>query len=141
ADFGMVAFFVVFRFADVVQQQREVKQAGAVETLKQRRVMFVRLVLRLPNPVELFEADQRVFVGGVLMIKLVLHQAGEPAEFRDVFAEQIHLVHGAQNRRDAAAASENGKKRLAHALVVKKIVAPQQKLVRDDLREVGMQLN
>ena len=102
--------------------------------------MFIRLVLRLPNPVELFKADQRVFVGGVLMIKLMLHEAGEPAEFRNVFAEQIHLMHGAQHRRDAAAAFENGQKRLAHALVVQKITVHQRKLVPDELREVGMQL-
>jgi len=63
---------VVIGLADVVQQQREVKQPGTFETLKQGRVMLIRLVRRLPNPVELFEADQRVFVGGVLMIKLVL---------------------------------------------------------------------
>jgi len=78
------------------------------------------------------------FVGGVLMIKLVLHQAGEPAEFRNVFAEQIHLVHGAQNRRDAAAAFENGPKRLAHVLVVQKIAVHQRKLVANELRQIGM---
>ena len=98
ADFGMLALLVVFRLAHVVQQQRQVKQARAFEALKERRVIFVRLVLGLPNAVQLLQADQRVFVGGVLMVKLVLHQAGEPAEFGNVFAEQVHLVHRAQDR-------------------------------------------
>ena len=140
AGFGVAALFVVFRFADVVQQQREVKQAGPFQTLKQGRVMFIRLVLRLPDPVKLFQADQGVLVGGVLVIKFMLHEAGELAEFGDVFAEQVHLVHRAQNRRDAAAAFEDGQKRLAHVFVVQKIAVHERKLVADELREVGMQL-
>ena len=125
--------------ADVVQQQRQVKQAGPFQPLEQRRVMFIRRVLGLPDLVELLEADQRVFVGGVLMVKLVLHQAGELAEFGNVFAEQIHLVHGAQNRRHLAAPFEDGQERFAHVLVVQKIAVHQRKLVADELREVGMQ--
>ena len=121
ADFGVASPFVVFGFADVVQQQRQVKQAGPLQTLKQGRVMFIGLIFRLPDAVELFQADQGVLVGGVLMIKFMLHETGELAELRDVFAKQIHLVHRAQNRRDAAAAFEDGQKRLAHVFVVQKI--------------------
>ncbi len=137
---GMAAFFVVLGFADVVQQQREVKQAGPVQALKQRRVIFIRRLLRLPDFVELFEADQRVFVGGVLMIKFVLHEAGQLAEFGNVFAEQVDLVHRAQNRRDFAAPFEDGQERFADVLVVQKIAVHERELVADELREVGMQL-
>ena len=138
---AMPALFVVRGLADVVQQQREVKQAGPFEALKQRRVMFVRRLLGFPDFVELFEADQRVFVGGVLMVKLVLHQARQFAEFGNVFAEQIHLVHRAQNRRDFAAPFEDGQERFAHVLVVQKVAVHQRKLVADQLRQVGMQLS
>ena len=73
------------------------------------------------------------------MVKLVLHQAGEPAEFGNVFAEQIHLVHRAQNGRHFAAPFENGQKGFGHLLVVQKIAVHERELVADELREVGMQ--
>ena len=110
ADFRVPALLVAFRFAHVVQQQRQIEQARAFEALKERRVIFVRLGLGLPDPVQLLQANQRVFVGGVLMVKLVLHQAGELAEFGNVFAEQIHLMHRAQDGRNFAAPFENGQK-------------------------------
>ena len=64
----------------------------------------------LPQPVEFFEAHQRVLVHGVLMIKLVLHKAREPAKLRQEFAQQIQLVHAAQNAADRAGVIENLKK-------------------------------
>ena len=128
ADFRVVAPFVVSGFADVVQQQRQIKQAGTFEVLEERRVIFIRRVLGLPDAVELFQADQRVLVGGVLMIKFMLHEAGELAEFGDVFAEQIHLVHGAQDGRDVAALFENGQKRLPHMRVVQESRGPPAKV-------------
>ena len=73
------------------------------------------------------------------MIKFVLHEAGELAEFGNVFAEQIDLVHRAQHRRHFAAPFEDGQKRFAHMLVVQKLPVHERKLVADELREIGMQ--
>ncbi len=140
AGLGMGAFFFMARgFADIVQQQREVKQAGALKALKQRRVILIRRLLRLPDFVQLFEADQRVFVGGVLMIKFMLHEAGQLPEFGNVFAEQVDLVHRAQDWRDLAAPFEDGQESFADVLVVQKIAVHQRNLVADQLRQVGMQ--
>ena len=44
ADFRHGRPFYGCRLADIVQQQREIKQAGAVQTLEQRRVIFVRRI-------------------------------------------------------------------------------------------------
>ena len=73
------------------------------------------------------------------MIKFVLHQAGQFSEFRNIFAEQVHLVHRAQDRRNFAAPFEDGQKRFADVFVVQKIAVHQRNLVADELREVGMQ--
>ena len=88
----------------------------------------MRLGLRLPHPVQLFKANQRVFIGGILMIELVLHEASEPAEFGNVFAEQIHLMHRAEHRRHLAAALQEGQKGFAHVLVVQEIAVHQAKV-------------
>ena len=96
ADFLVLAG--VIGLADVVQQQRQVEHEGTLEMLEQGRVSAEGRLAGLPDAVQLLEANQRVLVGGVLVIKLVLHQAGEPAELGNVFAEQIHLVHRAQDR-------------------------------------------
>ncbi len=61
------------------------------------------------------------------------------SEFGNVFAEQIDLVHRAQNRRHFAAPFEDGQESFAHVLVVQKFAVHQRKLVADELREVGMQ--
>ena len=61
-----------------------------------------------------------MFVGGVLVIKLVLHQAGELAEFGQVLAQQIDLVHGAQDGRDVAALAQNLAKRFVDVRVLEK---------------------
>jgi hypothetical protein len=122
-----------------VQQAARDKAGRDVQGFEKRRVIFIGQVFGFPDAVELLEADQRVLVGGVLMVKLVLHEAGELAEFGNVFAEEVHLVHGAQNGRHLAAPFENGQKRLAHVLVVQKLAVHQRELVADELREVGMQ--
>jgi len=139
ADFRMAAFFVAFRLADIVQQQRQVKQAGPVQPLEERRIIFIRRLRRLPDFVELFQADQRVLVGRVLMIEFMLHQAGELAELGDVFAEQVHLVHRPQNRGDFPAPFQDGQERFADVFVVQKVTVHEGKLVADELRKVGMQ--
>ena len=137
AEFRVLA--VAGGLAGVVQQHCEVEQERMFELLEQRRVGFVAWLLGFPDAVHLFEADQRVLVGGVLMIKLVLHQAGQPAELGEVFAQQADLVHRAQDRGDVAALVEDFQERFAHMRVVLKLAVGQGKLVADQLREVGMQ--
>ena len=84
-------------------------------------------------------AHQGVLVGGVLVVELVLHQAGELAELGEVLAEQIHLVHRAQDGRDAAALVEDGQEAFPHVLVGQERAVHQAQVVADELGEVGVQ--
>jgi hypothetical protein len=126
-------------FPYIMQQQRQVKQVGPGQMLKQRRVGIIGGIFCVPDTVELFEANQGVLVGRVLMVKLVLHETGQLPEFRKVFAEEIHLVHRAEYRRDIAALIENCQKRLAHMLVLQKVAIDQRERIRDELREVWIE--
>src|SRR5436305_1900278 len=78
AHFGMIA--VAVGLADVVEDQRQVKNERPVQSLKEGRISIMRRLLGLPNAVKLLNADKRMFVGGVLMIKFMLHEARELAE-------------------------------------------------------------
>ena len=74
-------------FAHIVQEQGEVQQPRPLQRLQQRRIMLIRLGLGLPDLVKLLQADQRMLIRGILMVKLVLYQARQFAEFGNVFAE------------------------------------------------------
>ena len=137
ADLRVLA--VAVRLAGVMQQQRQVKDVGPLQALEQLRIMGVGSDLGLPDPVNLLQAHERVFVRGVLVIKLMLHQAGQPAELGNVFAEQTRLMHGAQDGRHVAALVQDAQKRLAHVLVVKKRAVRERQLVADELRQIRVQ--
>jgi hypothetical protein len=80
-----------------------------------------------------------VFVGGVLMIKLMLDETGELAEFGNVFAEQIDIVHRAEDWRNVSALVENGQKALTDVLIGKKRAIHERELIANELKEVRMQ--
>ena len=80
---------VAVGFAHVVEQQRQVEDEGPLHLLEQRGIGGCRGGFGLPDAVQLLEAHQGVLVGGVLVVELVLHQAGELAELGQVFAQQI----------------------------------------------------
>ncbi len=140
AGFGVFALIVRRGLADIMQQQREIQDARTLQALQQWRIMFIGHFAGFPNFIELFEADQRVFISGILMIKFVLHKAGQLAKFGNIFSEKIHLVHGAQRRGNFAAPFENGEKCFAHMLVVQKCAVHERQRIADQLRQVGMQL-
>src|SRR5262249_36604726 len=125
--------------ADVVQQQREINERGAIEFLKQLRVTGMRRSGGAPDAIKLLETHQRVLVRGVLMIKLVLNEAGELAELGNVFAEKIHLVHGAKDDGHVAALAENGQERFAHVFIGEKLAIHEAQFGTDQLREIGME--
>ena len=70
----------------------------------------------------------------------MLHQAGQFAEFGQVFAQQPDLVHGAQDGGHVAALIEDFQERLVHVPVAHERPIHQRKLVANQLRHVGMQL-
>ncbi len=87
----------------------------------------------VPDLVQFFEADQGVFVRRVLVIELMLHQAGQAPEFGQEFSQEPDFVHGAEDRGDVAALVEDFQKGLAHMRVAQKGVVDQRKLVADEL--------
>ena len=113
---GMIAMAV--GFTHVMEQQGQIKHVRPLQTLKQRRIRIVRRVFRFPNAVQLLQTNQGVLIGGVLMIKLVLHQAGKLAELGKIFAKQVHFVHRAENRRDIATLVQDLQKSFPHMLVL-----------------------
>jgi hypothetical protein len=139
AGAGMFALLMHRRLADVVQQQRQIQQAGALQFLKDRLVIPVGRLGGLPDFIELFEADERVLIRRVHMIKLVLHEARQPAEFGNVFAEKIHLVHRAQNGGHLAAPVENGQESIAHLRSFKNSRSTSESWLRMSCARSGMQ--
>src|SRR5208282_5157859 len=124
---------VAVGFADVVEEQSQVEHEGPLQLLEERSVGGVGEVFGLPDAVELLDAHQRVLVGGVLVVELVLDQAGELAELGEVFAEQIHLVHSAENRRDAPALVEDGQEAVPHVLVRQEGAVHQAQVAANEL--------
>src|SRR5436309_1563558 len=98
----------VFSFAGVMQQNCQVEQEWPLECMEQRRVSAIRRFLGIPDPIELLETNQRVFVSRVLMVKLMLNQARQLAEFRDIRSQKVHFMHRAKDRRDVPPLIENG---------------------------------
>ncbi len=110
---------VAFGFSGVVEEQSQVEHVGTLKAVKQWRIGIVRGGFGFPDAVELFDAHQSVFIGRILMIELMLDKAGELAEFGDVFAEHIDVMHRAKDGRDASALAENSQKAFADMLVGK----------------------
>src|SRR5258705_3254331 len=81
-----------------------------------------------------------MLVGGVLVVELVLDQAGELAEVRNVSAQQADLMHGPEDGRHVAALVEDLKKRFADMFVIEKGPVQQRQIAANQLREVGMEL-
>ena len=84
---GVVGFATCF--AGIVEEEGEVEEEGAIQLLEEGGIGGAGRGLGFPDAVELLEAHEGVLVGGVLVVELVLDQAGELAEFGEVFAEQV----------------------------------------------------
>mgnify|MGYP003345640010 CR=1 FL=1 len=69
-----------------------------------------------PDLVEFFDANQRVLVGGVLMVKLVLDEAVQFAEFGEIFSQHTALVHAAEDAPDLAPFPQDGEENVASPL-------------------------
>ncbi len=87
---------------------------GARRSLEKRAIFGKGRLLRVDDPVDHFDADERVFIGGVAMEKFMLHQAGQGPEFGEKAAEKTKLVHRAQGAAHLSLAGEDGEKRVAH---------------------------
>jgi len=74
ANLGMGRFLL--DLAGIVKEHGQVEDEGTLDFLKFLGVAGEGWILGGPDLVEFFQADQGVFVGGVLVVELVLNQAG-----------------------------------------------------------------
>src|SRR5687767_243861 len=74
ADIGMIAGME--SLAGIMEEEREVEQEGTLDLLEELAVMIEGGITGFPDFIQLLNAHQRVFIGSVLMIKLVLDEAG-----------------------------------------------------------------
>src|ERR1700682_168759 len=124
----------------VVQEKRKIKDKWVLESFEQPPVGTEFRVLRLHHLVELVDANQGVFVGGVAMEEFVLHQAGELPEFGNVPAEEIHPVHHAQHPADLALPRNDPLENLPWALAAAERARDQPQISREQIRQVRTQL-
>ena len=133
---------VVARFiglARIMQQERKVQEKWPFDLLQQLAVMIDGRILRLPDLVQLLDTNQRVFIRCVLMVKFVLDQAGKAAEFRNVFAQQAYLVHGAKDLRDIPSLIKNFEKSFVSVLILQELAVDQREMIANGLGEVGVE--
>ena len=94
----------ILRFAGVVEEHGQVEDVGPRRLLQEGAVFGKGRLGGVDDFVERFDADEGVFVGGVTMEELMLHQAGEGAELGEEAAEEAEFVHGAQGGADLSLA-------------------------------------
>ena len=125
------------RLAGVVQNEREIKQIGTVQAFQKLFVVGMRRLCGFQDLIQMFQADDGVFVGGVDVIEFVLHLAGQFAEFRKVFAQQADFVHGSQGAGDVAFLIEDFDEGLPNVGVPKKGAIGQSQLRSEGVGQVG----
>jgi hypothetical protein len=108
--------------------------------VKQPAVDFAARVVLGDELVELFDAAQGVFVGGVAVEELVLDEAVERAELGQVAAEETDAVHQAQDAGDVALAFEDGLEHLAVGFGVAERAVDVLPVVGDEAAECGLSL-
>ena len=100
-------------FAGIVQEQGQIKNERILELLEESSIRDQLRILRPGQSIELVDANQRMFVGGVTVEKLVLNQTGQLAEFGNVASEEIDPVHHTKDAAHFAFARQNCLKNLA----------------------------
>ena len=100
-------FADVFGAAGVVKNDGEVERVGVGDFVEEAAIDSAARVVLGDELVELFDAAQRVFVGGVAVEKFVLNEAIECAEFRQIASEESDAVHESQDASDIALAFED----------------------------------
>ena len=86
---GIFVLTLVRGLAGVVQEQRQIKHRRILELLEDRPISTKLFLLREQNAIQFFDADQSVFIGGIAVIKFVLHEAGQRAELRECSVREI----------------------------------------------------
>lgn len=125
--------------ADVVEEEGEVENVGAIQGAEHFGVGGEGLFAGVPDPVEDFEADQGVFVGGVEVVELVLNAAGQAVEGGHVLGEETGLVHGTEDAGDVPAPIEDFEESLVNAGIGEELAIDEGEVAADGVLEIGME--
>ena len=136
---GFVGEPVSPRASGVVEQEGEVEDERVRRLEEQAAVTLISGCGVGGEGVEFLEADQAVFVDRIAEEKVVLEQAGDPAELGKVAAQEIDLVHEAEDASHVAGAGEESLEDLAGFLGGKEVASDQGEAPADELAEVGSQ--
>ena len=137
ADFGVITGE---GFAGVVEEKREVENEGAFDFLKDIGVVAGGGIFCVGDSVEFFDADEGVFVGGVLVVEFVLDEAGKLSKLGYVFAEESDLVHGPEDGGDVSSLVQDFEERGADMFVANEAFIDEREVGPDEVGEVGVNL-
>jgi hypothetical protein len=93
-------------FADVVQEQGQIKQRRIVYLLKDSVEMRATFVFADVQFVNRFDGSQRVLVNRKMVVVIMLNQETDTADFRDQTREQSDVVHRAKDIAGSAAPAQ-----------------------------------
>jgi len=111
---GAVGVFAhILGTTGVVEDDREIERIGVLNLQEQLPIDFPSRIGLGDELVQHFHAAKRVLVRGVAVEKLVLDEAIERAELRQIVAEEPDSMHLAEDGRDVALALEDGLECLA----------------------------
>src|SRR5439155_1478083 len=80
-------------FAAVVQKKRKVENQRVFELLKDISIGNQLRIFGLSERVQFIDTYTCMLIGCITMTKLMMHQAGELAEFVNVMTEKIDPMH------------------------------------------------
>ena len=84
-------------FAAIVQEKRKIEHEWVLKLLKDLTISDQLRISRLRQGIKFIDAHQCMLVSRVTMEKLMLHQAGELAKFRNVPAQKIDPMHQSED--------------------------------------------
>ena len=109
------------RLSGIVQQECQVKDQWVMQVFEQFPVTDELDILGAGQRVQLIDANQSMLVGGVTMEILVLNEAGQVTEFRQIAPEKIGGVHQAENSCSFPFAIEHTRENFARRLAITKL--------------------
>ncbi len=101
-----------------MQKQREVENEWIFESFKNLAIRGQLWIIRSRQRIEFVDTYQRMLVGRITMQKLMLHEAGELAEFGNVSSQEIDPMHHSENATHFPFSRQNRFKDVARAATI-----------------------
>ena len=122
-----------------MEQNREIKNRGVFELLKNLSVASKFFFRRKENAIELLDADERVLIGRVAVEELVLNEAVQRAELGDITTQDTEIMHEAQSPPDFALAGQNGEEGLPRGDGVLESAVDEMQTAADKIHKLGVE--